>query len=127
MKIRNAVEEDTEVEALLALPAETELAEDREDVRAVEPARLLVEAARRSEVGEPEMDARVLEALAEDGERTRAPDLRGDALEELGPRGLAVLGFVAIPFLGLCGEDEVVELIRNEAELAVVVPGRRLW
>ena len=51
------VEEEGQVEALLRLGAVVELAHDREEVRAVEPPGLFVEAARRAEVGQLELAA----------------------------------------------------------------------
>ena len=87
----------------------------------MEPSDLLVEAARRPEVGEPERNARFLEARAEDGEGAVSTYLGGKALEELGLRRIAVLGLIPSPFLGLGGEDEIVGIPRDEAELPVVI------
>ena len=115
------VYKNREIEALLALLTVSELADYRENVRAMEPSELLVEAARRPEVGEPEGNARFLEARAEDGEGAVSTYLGGKALEELGLRRIAVLGLIPSPFLGLGGEDEIVGIPRDEAELPVVI------
>ena len=89
------VEKERQVEALLRLGAVVELAHDREEVRAVEPTGLLVEAARRAEVDQLELAARVLDPLAEHIEGAAPFDLSGEAAEKalLGHRRRgAVLG-----------------------------------
>ena len=61
----DAVEEERQVHALFRLGAVAELPHDGEEVRRVQPPGLLVEAARRSEVRQLELAARVLDSLAE--------------------------------------------------------------
>ena len=56
----DAVQEQHEVEALLVLGAVADLAGNGEEVRRVQPPRLLVEPAGRGEIGEPEAAAHVL-------------------------------------------------------------------
>ena len=54
---RDAVQEEREVETLLTLLAEAELAHDGEEVGCVEALQLLVEATRRPEICQPELAA----------------------------------------------------------------------
>ena len=60
----DAVQEDCEVKAVLALLAVAELAHLCEEVGRVQPLKFLVKSARRPEVGQPELAAHVLHALA---------------------------------------------------------------
>ena len=71
----DAVQEEHKVEALLTLLAEAELAHHREEVGRVQALQLLVEPARRSEVRQPELAARVLDAVAQHVERSASGDL----------------------------------------------------
>ena len=120
---RDAVQEQHEVEALLVLRAVAELAHRGEEVRCMEPPGLLVEAARGAEVREPELAARVLDAVAQHVERAAPLDLGGEALQELLSHRRAVVLLELLPFLGLRGEDEVHRVARQETERAVVVLG----
>ena len=115
------VEEERQVEALLRLGAVVELAHDREEVRAVEPPGLLVEAARRAEVGQLELAAGILDALAEHIEGAASFDFSGEAAEEPLPDIGAVVLFEAVPGFGLGGHQEVDDVAGDEAEVAVVV------
>ena len=118
---RDAVQEQHEVEALLVLRAVVDLANGGEQVRRVQPPRLLVESARGAEVGEAKLAARVLEAVAEHVERTAPFDLGGEALEELLAHRRSVVLFQLFPFLGLGREHEVHRVTRQQAEHAVVI------
>lgn len=109
---RDAVQEEHHIEALLVLFAEPELADDREQVRRVQTTGLLVQAAGRPEVRQAELAARVLEALAEHGQRSPAFDLRGQALQELVLDAHAMMLGDLLPLLGLGGEDEVQDVLR---------------
>ena len=73
----DAVQEEREIDALFALLAEMELADDREEIGGVEALELLVQPARRAEVGEAELAARVPDAVSEYVERSRAGRSRG--------------------------------------------------
>ena len=118
---RDAVQEQHQVEALLVLRAVADLAHDGEQVRRVQPPRLLVEPARGTEVGEPELAARVLDAVAQHVERAAPLDLGGEALQELLLHRRAVVLLELLPLLRLRGEDEVHHVARQQAERAVVV------
>src|SRR5690606_24646221 len=91
-----------------------------------QPPGLLVEPARRAEVGEPELAARVLDAVAQHVERPASLDLGGEPPDELLPYCRAVVLLELLPFLGLRGEDEVQHVARQQAERAVVVLGLAL-
>ena len=69
----DAVQEEREVEALLVLLAEAELADHREQVGRVQPLQLLVQPARRPEVRQPELAARVLDAVEPGSKLIEAP------------------------------------------------------
>ena len=71
----NAIQEEPEVDALLRLLAEVELAYDGEEVGGVKALEFLVEAARRLEVREPELAARVSDAVSQHVERAAPGDL----------------------------------------------------
>lgn len=73
-----------------------------------------------------EFAARVLEPVAKDVKRPPPLNLPGKALEELFLHGGAVVLFEPFPFLGLCREDEVDDVARNEAERRVILFGRPL-
>ena len=117
----NAVQEEHEVEALLALLAEAELADDGEEVGRVQALRLLVQPARRPEVREPELAAGVLDAVAQHVERPPPGDLAREPAEEarldVGPVVLLQL----LPLLRLGGQKEVDDVGREQAQPAVVV------
>src|SRR5205814_9307484 len=110
-------------EALLVLRAVAELAHRREEVRGMEPPRLLVEPACRAEVREPELAARVLDAGAQHVERTAPLDLGREALQELLLHRRAVVLLQPLPLLRLRGEDEVHHVPPEQAERTVVVLG----
>jgi hypothetical protein len=67
------------------------------------------------------MDARFLDSLPQERERARPSYLRGDTIGELVLRRIAVLALVASSLLGLGSEDEVVEILHDQAAPAVVV------
>jgi hypothetical protein len=117
----DAVQEQHQVEGVLAGRAVAELADGREEVRRVQPARVLVEAARRPEVREAELAAGILETVAQHVERAAPPDLGGQALEELLPHRRTVMLLELLPLPGLGGEDEVHHVARQQAERAVVL------
>ena len=71
----DAVQEEGEINALIVLLAEMELADDREEVRGVQPLEFLIEPARRAEVGEAELAARVPDAVSKHVERSPPGDL----------------------------------------------------
>ena len=77
----------------------------------MQPLRLLVEAARRPEVGEPELTARVLEAVAKHVERAAPLDLAAEARQEALFHLLAVVLAKLLPLPGLGGEDEVDDVL----------------
>ena len=115
------VEEERQVEALLRLGAVVELAHDREEVRAVQAPGLLVEAARGAEVGQLELAAGILDALAEHIEGAAPLYLSCEAAEEPLPDIGSVVLFEAVPGLGLGGHQKVDDVAGDEAEVAVVV------
>ena len=78
----DAVQEESEVDALLGLLAEVELAHDGEEVGRVETLEFLVEAARWLEIGEPELAARVPDAVPQDVERAPPGDLARETAQE---------------------------------------------
>ena len=88
----DAVQEESHVDALLRLGAVPELADDGEEICGVEPPCLLVEAARRTEVSELELAARVLDALSEDVQSATPFELPGEAAQE----ALADIGAVVL-------------------------------
>ena len=92
----------------------------------MEPLRLLVEPARRAEVGELELAAGILDAVAQHVERAAPLDLGGKALEELLAHRRAVMLLELLPFLGLRCENEIDDVARQETECAVVVLGMAL-
>ena len=117
----DAVEEEREVKALLVVLAEAELPHDREEVGGVQAPQLFVEAARGAEVREPELAARVLDAVAQDVEGAAAGDLAREAGEEARLDVGAVVLLELAPLLGLGGEEEVDDIGRDQAERTVVV------
>src|SRR5438445_6280656 len=66
---RDAIQEEHEIEAVLVLHAVAELADRREEIRRMEASRLLVQPARRTEIGELEFAARILDALPDHVDR----------------------------------------------------------
>ena len=71
----DAVEEEREVDALLGFFAEAELADNGEEIGRVQALQFLIEPARRSEVREAELAARVLDPVAQHVERAPSDDL----------------------------------------------------
>src|SRR5262249_23761446 len=122
-KDRDAVQEQREVEAVLVILAVAELAHHPEQVRLIQPPRLLVEPARRPKIGELELDPRILDAIAQDVERAPPLDFGSKTLDELLPHGCAVVVLELLPFLGLRRENEVRHVTRQQAESAIVI----LW
>ena len=117
----NAVQEEHEVEAPLVPDAVSDLTGDGEEVRPVEPSRLLVEPARGTKVREPERAAHVLEAAPEDLERTPPFNLGREALQEPFPDLHSVVLREPLPHLRLGGLHEVDDIARQEAKVTVVV------
>ncbi len=113
---RDAVEEQHEVETVLVLLAVMKLANHGEEIRRVQASRLLVEPARGTEVGEVELAARVLEAVAQHVKRAAPLDLIGKTLQELLFDHRAVVLRELLPLLGLCCEDKIHHVARQEAE-----------
>ena len=117
----DAVEEEGHVDALLRLGAVAELADDGEEIGGVETAGLLVEAARRAEVGEVELAGRVLDSLAEDVQGAAPVEFPGEAVQEaLADIGAVVL-LEAVPGAWLCGYEEIDDVAGDEAEVAIVM------
>ena len=83
--------------------------------------RLAAEAARGPEVREPELAARVLDAVAQHVEGAAPGDLAGEPREEARLHVGAVVLPELLPLLGLGGEEEVDDVGRDLAEGAVVV------
>src|SRR5688572_3213792 len=118
---RDAVQEEYEVEAVLVLRAVAHLANDREQARGVQTARLFVEPARRPEVREPELHAGVLESVAQHVERAAPLDFRSQSLEELLPDRCAVMLLEFLPLFRLGREHEVDDIAWQQTERAIVV------
>jgi hypothetical protein len=97
----DAVQEQHQVEAVRAGRAVAQLADDREQVRRVQPARLVVQATGRAEIREVELAAGVLDAMPQHVERATALDLRREPLEELVADGRAVVLLEPLPLPGL--------------------------
>ena len=119
----DAVEEEGEVDALFVLLAEAELADHREEVGPVQALQFLVEPARRPEVREAELAARVLDAVAQHVERSPAGDLAREPAQEARLHVGAVVLREFRPLFRLGGQQEVENVGSNQAELAVVVLG----
>ena len=79
----DAVEEESEVQALVVLLTVVQLPDNREEVALVEPPGLLVQPAGWAEVGEPEPAAHIPDSVAQHVKGTPAPDFRGQALQKL--------------------------------------------
>ena len=109
----NAVEEEGEVEALLVVLAEAELPHDGEEVGRVQALQLFVEAARGAEVREPELAARVLDAVAQHVEGATAGDLAREPGKEARLHVGAVVLLELLPLPGLGGEEEVDDVGRE--------------
>ena len=118
---RDAVQEQREVEALLALLAVAELAHDGKEVGRVQALQLLVEPARGPEVRELELAARVLDAVAQHVERPPPADLPRQPAEEARLHLRPVVLLEPLPLLRLGGEEEVDHIGREQAQPAVVV------
>src|SRR3970040_1551443 len=80
-----------------------------------------MEAARRLELSEAELAARVFDPVAQHVERAAPLDLGGEAFEELLPYGRTVVLFQLLPFRRLRREHEVHHVARKKTERAVVV------
>ena len=112
----DAVQEDCEVQAVLALLAVAQLAHDREEVGRVQALQLLVESARRPEVGQPEPAAHVLHAVAQHVERSPPADLAREPPQEARLHLRTVVLPQPLPLLRLGGQQEVDHVARNQAE-----------
>jgi hypothetical protein len=112
--------------AILVLCAVAKLAHDGEQVRLMEPPRLLVQPARRPEVGELEFDPGILDAVAQHVERAAPLDFGSEAFEELLLHRRAVVLLELLPFLRLRREDKVRHVAWDETQGAVVVLGAAL-
>ncbi len=117
----DAVQKQHEVEALIATLAEAKLTHDGEQVGRVQALRLLVEPARRPEVGEPELTARVLDAVAQHVERSPPGNLAREPAEKARLHVCPVVLTELLPLLGLSCQEEVDDVGRDQAERAVVV------
>ena len=117
----DAVQEEREVDALLGLLAEAELADDGEEVGPVQALQFLVEPARRPEVRQPELAARVLDAVSQHVERSPPGDLARQPAQEALLHVSPVVLLELLPLLRLGGHEEVKNVGPNEAEPTVVV------
>ena len=117
----NAVQEEGEVDALLGLFAEAELAHNGEEVGPVQALQFLVESARRPEVREPEFAARVLDAVSQHVERPAAGDLTRETAQETRLHVSPVVLLEPFPLLWLGGQEEVEDIGPDEAQPAVVI------
>ena len=117
----DAVQKEREIDALVALLAEVELANHREEVGRVQSLELLIETARWPEVSEPEFAPRVLDAVAQHVERSPAGDFAREPAEEARLHVAAVVLFQLRPLLWLGRHEEVDDVGRDQAEAAVVV------
>ena len=122
----DAIQEQHHVETLLVPGAVLDLAGDREEVGGVQPPRLLVEPACGAEVREPERAPHVLHAAPQDVEGAAALDFGREALQEPRPDLCAVVLREPLPLRGLRRQHEVQDVVREEAERAVVVLGAAL-
>ena len=118
---RDAVQEEREVETLLTLLAEAELAHDGEEVGCVEALQLLVEATRRPEICQPELAARILDAVSEHVERSPPLDLAREPAEEARLHVARVVLLEPLPLSRLGSQEEVDDVGWDQAEATVVV------
>src|SRR5436309_12240887 len=86
----------------------------------MQPPRLLVESAGGAEVGRPELDPRVLDAVPQDIKRTAALNFGRESLQELFLDQRAVVLGELLPLLGLSRKEEVDHIAWQEAERTVV-------
>ena len=117
----DAIQEEREIDALLRLLAEAELADDGEEVGPVQALQFLVEPARRAEVRQPELAARVLNPVSQHVERPPPGDLARQPPEEARLHVGSVVLLQLLPLLRLGGQEEVMNVGPNEAEPTVVV------
>ena len=111
---RDAVQEQHEVEALLVLRAVAELPDNGEEVSGVQPLRLLIKPARRTKIGELELDARVPEAVPQHVECAAPFDLgRKPSHEPFLDRGAVMLAEPS-PFLRLGRQHEIDHVTGDE-------------
>ncbi len=118
---RDPVQEQHQVKALLGLRAVTELPHDREQVRGVEPSRLLVEPTRRPEVRQLEPTPRILDARAEHIEDAAPLKFLRKALAESLPNLGPVVLLQPRPGARLRGDEEVDDVLWKQAKFPVVV------
>ena len=118
---RNPVEEEREVDRLRLVGRVRELADEHEPVRLVARHELRRQPVRRLEVREPDLDAEVLDAVAEHVDRAALVELGREPLEEV--RAARLLAAVArrelTPRVRLRRLDEREQVARIEAEHAV--------
>ena len=107
-----AVQEQHQVETLLVPGAVPYLSGHREEVRSVQPSRLLVEAACRAEVREPNRSPHVLHAAAQDIEGAATLDFGREAFQEALPDLRAVMLREPLPLLRLGRHHEVEDVGR---------------
>src|SRR6266511_1554300 len=120
---RDPVEEQREVDRLRLVGRVRELADERETVRLVARDKLRSERVCRLEVREPELDAEVLDAVAEDVDRAALVELAREPREEVRPRRLlaAVASRKLAPLVRLRRLHERQQLARIEPECAVEI------
>ena len=117
----DAVQEEHEVEAFLTVLAEAELAHYGEEVGRVQALQLLVEPARWPEVRQPELAARVLDAVSQHVECPPPTDLAREPAEEARLHVSPVVLLELLPFHRLGGQEEIDDVGWNQAEPPVVV------
>ena len=98
-----------------------ELAHDREQVRRMQALQFLVQSARRPEVRQPELAARVLDAVAQHVERPPPGNFARQPAEEARLHVGSVVLPQLLPHLRLGGQEEVDDVGRDQAQPAVVV------
>ncbi len=122
----DTVQEQHQVEALLVFEAVADLADNGEEVRRVQPPRLLVEPAGRGEIDEPEAAAHVLHPGAQHVEGAASRDLRRQPFEEPLLHLDPVVFGQPLPLLRLRSQQEVHDVAGQQAQGSVVVPGQAL-
>ena len=122
----DAVQEERDVEALVALLAVVKLPDDREEVGRMQTAGFLVQAARRTEVCELELASHVPDSCTQHLESAPAPDLGRQSLQELLLDHRPVMLGEPLPLTGLGCQHEVHHVARDEVEGLVVVLGASL-
>ena len=121
MKIGRPVEKQHQVQAVLVAGAVPHLPRHREEARRIEPPRLLIQPARRPKPSEPEGAAHVLHAAPKHIERTPALDVGCQPPQKPLLHLSAMVLRQSPPLLRLRGQHEVHHVVRQQAQLAVVV------